>query len=233
VLALTIKEMAYTLPLMMVALLWYEKSLSKYWRLAATSFLLAACAMAYRTYVLHGFGFRFGSNGSWLPRTIDTLLGIPGSQIAIGQFLPLTTVLIVAAVCYACCRRWKIAAAFAVAGLLAYSVTAFVERGAEDPIYLQWLIGSTWYCALLAGILGLFIVRTALRHDRGSIFAVSWLLVTYLPLITAPITLHALYLPALGCALWLAFGVADVVSLLGGYARRATAGVTFSSMQKG
>jgi hypothetical protein len=214
VFALTFKEMAYTLPFALVLLLWHEHRLRTHWRFLIAFWIFAPCAFAYRTWALEGFGFRFGSNGSWKERAFVNLVGgYPGTLLTYGDMLAWA----VAFGGWAAVMAWQ---KRRVPGLLLGGAAIFcwlftelrfsesfgdaLSRLLVWDAHFRTGVAQATLMLLLWGDLARRFKTPGGRIQR---FAWGWAVVTYLPLMTAPITRHALYLVSWGWSLWLAIAL--------------------------
>ena len=223
VLALLVKEMAYTLPFLLVLILWFENRLDR-WKSLLPFWIFAAVAFVFRYWALEGFGFRFGSNGSWPQRWfMDCVGGMPGANLSRGDGLPLALGCVAVALVirlvpqrlgFQNSRPWLL---WLIAALLAYAATELAYS--SDPGDAFWRLflfemgnNSVWRMTLYTFALLLLLARFAVRRPRVQLFAYGWVLLSYLPLMTAPITHHAHYFVAFGWSLWLAWALLDVVN---------------------
>jgi hypothetical protein len=210
ILNLGFKEMGYSLPFMIVALAWYEGQLQERWRDALIFFGIAVAAFTYRTWALQGLGFRFGTNGAWLGRLLTNVGGLPFAITNGNYIVPAVLCWVYAAI--ALRRRWLLGAGLLVAGAALTELTAR-SLGVGFADGLAMIIDDTQVLnqAIMAVLLWLL---WRMLHDRkrAQVMAWLWVAVTYLPLTTAPITAHALYIIALGWAWWLALAMWDAAS---------------------
>ncbi|HVF09816.1 MAG TPA: hypothetical protein VNA16_03390 [Abditibacteriaceae bacterium] len=218
IVALSVKEMAYTLPFALLLLLYHERKLVSHWRFAVPFYLVAAGAFAFRFWALQGYGFRFGTNGSWADRwLLNVVGGAPVARLLYGDGFPLAIACLVAALLWGLTgksRRWQLA--LVVAASWGLWLSARQGHEFEDPFYYQ-LAGSLlpWKNALLTLALLFLMWRFIANRQRGQAFGWLWVVITYIPLMTAPITQHALYLVALGWSIWLAYALSDILALAG------------------
>lgn len=215
------KEMVYTLPFALIALLWHEKRLALYKKMVPF-FVIAAIMFAFRTYALQGYGFRFGSNNSWFPRWLQNTIG--GTSVAMTykeQFLHLTVAFFVLALVALLAKRWKLLGVFSVLSVLAFGIEVSFKK--EPALDVFWTIFTTppWASiptTVIAGMISLVMIGFAWRflsnRPRLQILSYLMVLVTYLPLMTAPITDHALYLVSVWWSLWLAIALVDFGKLV-------------------
>jgi hypothetical protein len=225
VVALLFKEMAYTLPFLLVLILWFENKLGQ-WKSILPFWIFAAGAFALRWWALQGFGFRFGSNGSWPQRWfMDCVGGMPGANLSRDDALPLA--LSCAAVALVIrlmperlglksARAWPL---WLMAALAIYVVTELVYSTILGDAFWRLFLfemgnNSVWRMTLYTFALLLLLVRFVVLHPRVQLFAYGWVLLTYLPLMTAPITHHAHYFVSFGWSLWLAWALLEMLNLL-------------------
>lgn len=202
------KEMAFPLPFLMMAILWYERRLHQ-WRTLIPFFLLGACLFAYRTIALQGYGARYGSNGSWNVRLAKNALG--GWAIAFTQGATMPLFLASLALAAFSAARRLIVPTTVFAGLCVAALAWGARYGGAGDAFLALAsfpasggIPEVWRLAAqclvyLSAMWALFALR-----ERQAALALLWFVVAYLPLLSAPITLHGMYWPAVGWALWMA-----------------------------
>lgn len=210
------KEMAYSLPFMAVPLLWHEGKLKSHWRVPLALLGMAFVLFAFRHWALQGMGFKFGTNGSWMARLLTNAVG--GSMAGIllrGDTLPLAVVCAGIVVWLASRRRWMLAGATGAAVVLLYFVATMTAAGFEDSILLRLMMGELWIKAAMTALLVWVAYRAVTARNKSQLFGWLWMLIAYLPLATAPITQHALYLPAIGWGIFFAYSAKDALSLVG------------------
>lgn len=231
--AICFKEMAYTLPFMLLGLLWYEKKLVTHGRFTAPFFALAALMFAFRFWALGGMGFRFGTNGSWLSRWLMNLFGgAPMAEMTRGYFWPFVIASLFAALLWFLSGRSRVGV-LGLSGAAGFALLLIYRNSQDmsDPFYYQ-ILGSAmpWINAVYT-LAALFLAWRFVRNrERGQIFGWLWALITYIPLMTAPITQHALYLVAIGWSIWLAYTLEDLwriisVRIIGGISKRLSSPV--------
>ena len=221
--AIGIKEMAYVLPFLVLALCWYERAGKRAAAVAAT-FCLTAAAYAFRWWALQGPGFRFGTNGSWDYRFVLHCLGGRGMALAYqGQSGVLGVACLSIGAVLLARRRWRGGAVLATVGAAGI---AWTDLHAPMPwatfnqmimpfvaTFPQAALGF-YFDALATGMIVVMFVRLATRRDRRQLLAFAWMLAAYLPLLTAPLTDHALYLTSAFWALFFALGLTDLLRFL-------------------
>ena len=223
-LGICFKEQAYVTPFLLALLLWHERKLAAHWRALLPFVALAIIAFGFRYWALQGLGFRFGTNGSWVSRWFSECVG-GAATAALNRYdgLPLALALMMFAA--GAGWRWrheaKRRAFYAVwfGALIAGATGALLVTDALQGlgwgatlsrvlVVFPWN-GNFWVLTTLitAGLLWVFKLFVE-RRPRVQIYAYVWLLIAYAPLMTAPITQHALYLMSLGWALFFAVPLA-------------------------
>jgi len=222
------KEMGLVFPVLLACVLWYDRRLDRL-RDLIPMFILEAVYFAYRTYVLHGFGYRFGSNGSWLARWVSNVfVGTAGPGIWSGDWVSAYVAAAVLALgmgvwAYAlrdARRPWHTTAKWAgfwaaVAATCIAIMTLTMHQEVVVSVEMPFVYGSGVLrsAPVLRGvatvIMGLVYLRMFRRHDRALYLGWFWQAVAYAPLMTAPILAHAFYLPSIGWSVWLAVPLVD------------------------
>lgn len=214
------KEMAYVTPLLALGVLWHEwprpAAVSARGRLASIALLFGIVALAflYRFWVLQGYGFRFGSNGAWFHRFILYVVGGRPLVLALHNVLaPIGVALWVFVVWALVKRRFVAAGGIAVVSvvlcilhdtLFGIPFATFYQLITPFPLQANTL----YHDMPVAAALMLLWVDLFRHRDRSQLFGYAWMFLAYLPLLTAPITEHALYLPSMGWGIWLSVGLA-------------------------
>jgi hypothetical protein len=218
-LALTFKEMAYTLPLAACLVAWHERRLTRSeWGKLALFFGVAALMLAYRFWALEGAGYRQGTNGAWLSRTAITLGGPFGLILVHGDFLPLSLLCAACGIGFACVRRQPpLAAALFLAAAILWILNAWYFRLSVTDLALRLMLPDAWYNTLYVGAFVFLLWRFLKNRDRGQVFGYGWVAVTQIPLMAMPVGDHGYYLISLGWAVWLTVALQDIVSLLSGW----------------
>jgi hypothetical protein len=228
VIALGIKELAYVAPLIVVWCLAIRGRLRD-WKLAVPYAAVCAAALVYRTIVFHGRGAHYGSNGTWVQRLAEWFGGLPAAQAVnhnLDAFVLVAFPFAVWAVVHAVRVRTgasvlMAAAALIVATFLNYGDARLAGVGAAINAFRFFVTGRgelmpepVASSMPIIGILWLWYCILRLRNPlaiAGIVFAA----IAYLPLLTAPILAHALYLCSVGWAL-------VIVASLGELIRRAS-----------
>jgi hypothetical protein len=220
--AIGFKEMSYVLPFMAMALVWFEhKQLEqekrKVWGVVLGMFGVVIFAYIIRFWMLSGPGFRFGTNGSWLNRFLLNVGGGPFVNSAfLCDFAPIGLALVTVALILLFAQK-KLSKP--VIGLALSGILGLLVGGMETfyrfivPIFsVGFLSGTALHSSALSGA---FLILTAAwawkRKDRRILFAWLWVFTAYLPLLTAPVTSHALYLSSIGWALWVGIVASSVI----------------------
>jgi len=205
------KESVYVLPFMAAVLLWYESALHK-WRIVAAMVGLTVAAYVFRFWALQGPGFRFGTNGSWFERFLLYVGG--GKPVYLwsqGDLAPLAVGVLIVGI--GMIIRGKRETGFGVVvfsgiGILVADAVRG-EIGLTAIRLLQPFLATYWKTGLemiqtstIAAITIMSLSWTLKRPDRRMLCAFGWVFAAYLPMLTAPITEHALYLASMGSALW-------------------------------
>jgi hypothetical protein len=209
--AICFKEMAYSLPVMLLSLLWREKRLNE-WRRVLPFFAMAAVMFAFRYWALQGMGFRMGSNGAWLTRWLSDVAGL---RPYITGNIAILSILFIAIGAYAAYRRRWVAATGAL--LLACASIIGTSLATKMPLSdaSVLLLDDTQLFTNATSLLFLTTVAWFLyTRDRAAVWAWLWVAITYLPLMRANATSHALYIPAMGWALWLAVPAVAAIRFL-------------------
>lgn len=221
VLAISFKEMAYTLPFLAVLLAWYEGKLKSQARELAGFFGIAAAAWAFRWWALEGWGFRTGTNGAWLQRGLLVIGGPLGILAVRNDWFPVAILLLITAAGFAMKRGGgRIAWGLAGLGMAAWVYSSAVVQLSPLDLSFRLLMLETWVLVLWVGFFLLLFARFLQRRERGQIFGYGWAVITQLPLLTQPIGAHGLYFVALGWAVWLAYAMTDGLALLKKWAEK-------------
>jgi uncharacterized membrane protein len=213
IVGIAFKEMAYITPLPASLLLWNEWKKApfplerRHWLPIITLLVVVVLAYGFRTWALQGPGFRFGSNGSWLTRWFSYVWGgRPVYLFFAGQVASASVVFTILGFAGLGLKKWKISCASLLVGLSlmlwsdwntqeAFGVlTQFLAFWSTIPVLKLPIVRDS----LLSLIVIVMWVDFLIRRDRRQIFGFSWVLLSYIPLMTAPITEHALYLPSMG-----------------------------------
>lgn len=215
VLGITFKEMIYTLPLIVLLMLWYEKQLRAQWRLALPYFGVALLAVLYRFWALNGPGFRTGTNGAWEHRILVDLLGPPIRSVISGGSLPVAVALFLLALLLA----WEPARRRLAIGLAGASLVLLIlaSRQMGFPVtdaLLMLLIPQVWLDVLYIGLILLLTLRFLLGRRRAQWLGYGWVVITYIPLTTMQVGDHGFYLVAIGWSIWLTEALDDSLTLL-------------------
>lgn len=202
------KEAAYTIPFFALLLLWHEKKW-RYWKSLLPLGAITVVGFAYRTWALQGRGYHLGSNNSWKERyTTETMGGAVPAMAVNADSLALGFVCLVFAVALWKSRR-RAAACFALAAV--FFAVRFLRFNSEiDTPLLTILLPSFWWKAALCGLYLLLVYRFFVNRTRGQLLGWGWVQAAYVPLLTAPITAHALYFVAAGWSIWLAYAFLDL-----------------------
>jgi hypothetical protein len=225
VIAIGFKEMSYALPFVAVALVWFEqKQLEqikrKGWGIVIGMFGVVIVAYIVRFWMLSGPGFRFGTNGAWLNRFVTNVVGGPmANSTLLGDFAPIGLALVIVGLTlfFAQKKHSKL-----TTGLLLFGILGLLVGGIETyyrfvlpviSVYF-WAGTALHYSALSGALLILTVIWAWNRKDRRILFAWLWVFTAYLPLLTAPLNSHALYLCSIGWALWAGIVVASVMDYL-------------------
>jgi len=216
IVGISIKEMSYITPILALTLLWHQRlhpqiSLRLKAMSIAPFFLLVALASVFRFWALGGMGFRFGTNGSWMMRFVSYCVGgrplfLP---IADHDFGPLGVALTLFSLglWFWSHRRPAIVGAVLGLGCIAGSdwlagewFNTFFRLISLFPLWAAMF----WVDFLLTTAILISWWRWARGRDPNQTWGYLWILGAYAPLLTAPVTEHALYLVSLGWGIWLA-----------------------------
>lgn len=213
--AIAFKEMSYILPFLAALLLWHQwPQLSKgsrtlQVRSVLLSFGVVGVAFVFRFWALQGFGFRFGSNNSWFYRFAINVLGgrSAGTLFGGGDFAPLGVALLL--ICAVLLLRRQLTKGTALTGAIGAALVVGADVHAHEAFntFNRILTVSPWWAAMfysdlaIALVMVLFWWQLFARRDRTQLFGWAWVFLAYLPLTTAPITEHALYIVSLGWAI--------------------------------
>ena len=214
--ALLVKEMAYTVPLMVLMLAWHEGKLRTKWRDAAPFFALAAAMVTFRFWALQGVGFRMGSNTQWPMRFLTDMGGGPFVRLLHSDFLTLIAVCGALALWQTLERRWWHAAALLAATCVQIAVSAHDADMTFGEVASRLLVSDEWPGVLYLAALLFLWWRCLRRKNKHQIFGVLWAIIVYLPLLSGPNTSHIFYFVGIGWAIWFAYGLLDIAELLRG-----------------
>lgn len=219
VLALTFKEMAYTLPFAACLVAWHERRLTRSeWGKLALFFGAAALMLAYRFWALEGAGYRQGTNGAWLPRTAITLGGPFGLLLVHGDFLPLSLICAALGIWFVRARREpRPAAALFLTAAILWMLNAWYFQLSVTDLAFRLMLPDPWYNAVYVGAFVFLLWRFLKNRDRGQIFGYGWVVVTQIPLMAMPVGDHGYYLISLGWAVWLTAALLDLLEQLRGW----------------
>lgn len=210
-LAICFKELGYVTFFMaggLWCLLRYRKQSPEWWPLAVL-FLASLVFFAYRTSVL-GRTMPANSNGAWLQRAANNLIGGRAvATISLGEYIPL------AISCFLCallCLRKRQYWPAGILGLIVVTCVWINDSKAEFPYDSALKIMAMYpsmKCALLVDtvltlIIFFFWGSYLARRDPVRTYALGWIFLAYLPMLTAPVWQHSLYLPSMGWGLWFA-----------------------------
>lgn len=212
--ALTFKEMAYTLPLMLLPLLWYEKRLQERYLSLAPFFGVALFALAYRFWALQGPGFRNGTNGAWWHRTVVDLGGPPGMYVVNGNSLPIAFVLLLIAIVLSRSRK-RVALGLAVASALVWGFASLQTGISMDDLLYRFLTPPMWTDTFYAGFFLLLVFQFLANRRREQWLGYAWVVVAHIPLMAMPVGEHGFYLVAIGWSLWLGEALLAAPSIFG------------------
>ncbi len=191
-----------------------------YCRLSA---LVAAFAiyMIVRYYSLHtAVGFRYGSNGTWLSRMADILIGMPATAVRTGRWAQIIAagVLVLLAVLTVpwdgngkwIARKGLIGAG--VAGAAGFTASLLINLEAPILVRPVWLIIQIWDLGPPGSYVGLalFVLGTGycIRFlPWMALFGVAWLAACAALLAFTPTSNHRLYLTDGGWAVILSAGL--------------------------
>ena len=236
------KEIAVPLPMIFAALEIAGPRPVDWWRSAARVALPAACGLLFlviRQWALGGVGYRYGSNSSWIVRSLLELTGPFSPWIHSGYWPGCVNTLFALGVIALCWGtrswwgRWKQGAASVTLAAALLIVLGTVVFGT----WFQWLqeperwLAQTWdlrigvallmvadstYASCVQGILFVAAVTLALwKRSRAVIwFAPWWTLVFLAPLTLSPGPSHRLYLPQFGYILFDAMGFCALLAMV-------------------
>jgi hypothetical protein len=206
------KESAYTIPFFALLLLWYEKQWPRWKSLLPLGFI-ALTGIIYRTWALQGRGYHLGSNNSWKERYVTETMGGQVARMAVNSdSLALSLVCAVAAGLLLWQRKRRLALGFGLAALT--FLIRFVRFTSDlDFPLLTIFLSPFWIKAAFAAACVFIAYRFLINRERGQLLGFGWIQCAYLPLLTAPLTAHALYFVAVGWAIWLAYTAMDLLPL--------------------
>jgi hypothetical protein len=214
--AICMKEMAYTLPLMLLLLLWHEEKWRSHWRAVLPFFALATLMFCFRYWAIGGMGFRMGTNEHWWARLLYDQFGSAFARMVRLDFLPLS-------VCCALLALWNLrqrkvawSALFFIAMGLCWMVTARNAAMSVSEVVSRLLVEREWQEIPLLGVMLFFWWRCWVKREKHQLFGVGWAFISYLPLMSGPNTAHIYYFPSLGWAVWLTYALLDAGRLLRG-----------------
>lgn len=206
------KEAAYTFPFFALLLLWYENKWSHWKSLIPIAAITVAC-FAYRTWALQGRGYHLGSNNSWKERYImETMGGSVAAMAVNADSLALGVACAVfAAVLWQ--KGWRVSAGFALAAVFFVMRYLHFNAGVDTPLLVA-VLPAFWWKVALCGLFLLLVYRFVLNRTRGQWLGWGWVQAAYVPMLTTPITSHALYFLAVGWGIWLAYALLDLAPWL-------------------
>ena len=202
VIACLIKETGFLTPLVILWILIVQKS--KQWALAIPHCVTVAAIIVYRTIIFHGRGAHYGSNGSWLTRSVSYMFGTFGAQIVNHNLDSIVLAAFITAVALAAMRRKSAAVAAVTFIALLLADGYLLGLGAVINIARLTMPQDYPIALPLLNSMPLFVLACVAYFMRRSIESLQGLalaIILFLPLLTAPITAHALYQPAIGWAL--------------------------------
>lgn len=214
VVAITFKEMAYTLPAMVLLLLWYERQLRPRWRLILPYAGITLIGVVYRFWALNGPGFKNGTNGAWWHRTLVDLVGPPAMFVLNADTLPAAVALLLVALLTATNpARKRTALWLGGSSVLLFIVAAVQARIPVGDMLLELTIGEIWQDIVYIGLCLLLAIRFLLNKRREQWFGYGWAVISHIPLMAMPVGDHGFYLVALGWSLWLWEALEDGIAL--------------------
>ena len=150
--AICVKELAYTVPFVLLLLLWHEKKMSTHWRAVLPFFGLAGAMFCFRFWALGGMGFRMGSNERWPFRLLNDNLGAVFTRIINRDWLIPSVFALVLALFFLKRRRW-IAGAVGIVGATAlFAGTVYFSDLTAESTALRLLVGLEWLAAPLLAL---------------------------------------------------------------------------------
>jgi hypothetical protein len=168
--------------------------------------------VAYRFWALQGPGFRNGTNGAWLHRTIVDLLGPPATHIINRDTLPVAVALLLMALMLAFHPARRRAAA--LIGGIGMGLLWFASFQASLPItdlLLELSMPEFWGDMCYVSLFLFLVIRFVLGRRRAQWFGYGWAVITHIPLMSMPVGDHGFYLVAIGWSLWLGEALDDVL----------------------
>ncbi len=212
-LAIAVKEMSYITPFLAGLLLWHEwdgeRALSRSAQVRSVAVLpgIVAVAFVFRLWALHGMGFRFGTNGSWFYRFCSYCIGgRPASLFSLGDVAPVGVALVLIAALIWRRSGWRRMWPCALAGIVLVLWNDWKSGEAFNTLYRLLSLLPLWAASFYADVLVALAVigfwwQFGRVRDRIQLFGYGWLLLAYLPLLSASIMGHALYIPSIGWAI--------------------------------
>ena len=219
IIALLFKEMAYTLPFAIILISWFRGEFKESKNGIVVYMLIAIAMFAFRTYCLQGRGYHLGSNRAWLYKTLLNLGGTPTILVITGSWMEFATTLVLFSIAYLIFfknaqKQTKIILLSVMFVLFCSSLLLAIKTIGYTLIALVGYIFEIEWKIPLSATIFILMMLAIIKHElRAGIFAYLFAFIAYLPLISAPITNHALYLVSAGWSLWLAIGVKSLIQL--------------------
>ncbi|HEX9996448.1 MAG TPA: hypothetical protein VGB45_04835 [Abditibacterium sp.] len=218
IVGIAFKEMAYITPLLAGLVLWFEWKKSPFeikrhhWVPIAALLLIVVAAYIFRTWALQGPGFRFGTNGSWFFRWVQYVLGgRPANLFVSGQVTPVAIALLGLGFWMMGAKKHRAGFVLGIAGasLIIWAdwksgqplqtVSQFLAFSPAVPFWQMPIVRDSLLSLVIVGLWVGFLKQL----DPTQLFGFCWIVLSYVPLMTAPITEHALYLPSMGWGIFL------------------------------
>jgi hypothetical protein len=213
VIGIGIKEMAYITPIFLIWILFARRRFKDKWMSTLPFFVTAVLFFAFRTALFHGRGAYYGSNGSWIYRLLISMFG--GKAVPLFGNYNIDSLIIIGALsaifAWAHLFSDRSKAAFYKAILLTTvaacllllssdlnEIPPFVTVARFLTVDLRHAIANQYIPALIVFILLVVWREMITGWNRKYALGYSFAALMYLPLLTAPITEHALYLSAMG-----------------------------------